>query len=343
MLPPVMMRGFMPAFSLALIIAGAGLTRSASAQAPQAAPSTAAPADASTTSWSMQAKFVPRDQGWAPVPVEHFRDLIFFKGKINGTDANFLLDNGAPTTVDAAFAQRLGLATTRELLKGKSMNGAHMQRHLVQSGEIEIPHQVKITGPLQVMDFQAVAKQIGHPIDAMLGGDVLKAMALALIGNNLYLVPSGSVQFHGMVANLELVEGDRIAVQLDGKPVTVALDLGSNDVISLSAASWQRIMPPDVKTESGSTSGVEGAPRQVPRSPGHALQVGPIKVDGVTVPNLGAIPDGGEGLLGAPFLSHFNMILDIAAKSLVLTSGTVNASSASTSAPAAPAPAQKQP
>jgi predicted aspartyl protease len=280
----------------------------------------------------MQVTFVGKDEGWAPVPVEHFRGLIFFKGKINGTDANILLDNGSPTTIDAAFARRLGLATLRELTKGNT-GSAQMARHLVQNGQIEVPHQATLSGPLQTLDFQPLAKLTGHPIDAMLGGDVLKVMALVLVADNLYLVPSGSVHFQGNPANLPLVEGDRIAVQIDGKPVTLALDLGSNGTVSLSARGWQKVMPGDVKIESSQQSNAEGVARTIQRSPGHVLQIGPIRVDGVTVPNVGASPDAVDGLLGAAFLSHFQMILDIPAKNLSLAPAS----------PAAAPAAQKQP
>jgi hypothetical protein len=38
----------------------------------------------------------------------------------------------------------------------------------------------------------------------------------------------------------------------------------------------------------------------------------------VNIENKGQLPNGEEGLLGITFLSHFNLILDIGAKTLIL-------------------------
>jgi hypothetical protein len=301
------------AATMALILATGAAPAPLSAQD---APAAHAPED----NWRMTVSFVHKDQGWAPLPFERFHGLIFFPARINGVEATVMLDNGSPTSIDAEFARKAGLSPLRNLSNGKTSTG-ELSRQLMQGAVIDIPHLVTVSGPIQAVDFRPLAGLIGHRVDAMLGGDTLKVMALALMpgSQTLVLVPTGAAHINGPAATLPLVENDQVAAQIDGKPVKLAIDLGSNDTVSLFQAAWQRIIPADAPIENSTSTNAEGVIHTIQRSPGHMLQVGPVKVNGVSIPNKGTLPKAEDGLLGGAFLAHFNTLLDIGAGTLTLT------------------------
>jgi hypothetical protein len=249
---------------------GLALTFSAPCLAVPSAPKQAesvneAPA---ASEWRMSVKFVPKDQGWAPLHYERVKEIVFFQAKINGIDASVMLDNGAPTSIDVTFARTAGLTAVRELSKGKTPT-AKITRNLLKGANIEVPHLLEISGPVQSAHFQALSKAIGHPVDAILGGDALSVLALTMFpgSQTLVLAPSGSVKVNGSVSTLPLVNGDQIDAQVDGKPVKLAIDLGSNDTVALSGEAWKRIVPASVVMQNESSTNAEGVLHTIQSSP----------------------------------------------------------------------------
>lgn len=266
--------------------------------------------------------FVGRDMGWTPLAFERFHGVIFFQGIINGVPATILLDNGfSHTTLDAGFARRIGL-NIRETGKTARSGTGEVSLGMAEGVSIEVPHQLNLTTATGVVDFSAVSARIKHPIDAVLGGDLLGQLALSIYPSQkiLMLVPTGRVTPRADMHSREipLVSRDQIDAQINGQAVRLQIDLGSDGVVSLSDAAWKRIFPNDGQATKGASTRFEGADLAVRRIPGNKLTFAGVNVEGVPVENSGPLPGNQDGLLGQGILGTADIILDIPAKKLIL-------------------------
>ncbi|NML13078.1 hypothetical protein HHL08_23610 [Sphingobium sp. AR-3-1] len=266
--------------------------------------------------------YVGRSEGWTPLTFERFQGLIFFQGKINGVPATIALDNGfSHTTVDAAFARRIGL-TIRETDKAARTGTGEVPFGIAESVSIEAPNQLRLDGAAAIVDFSAVSARMQHRLDAVLGGDLLGQLAISIhpSQNILMLVPSGSATPRAGMHSREipLVAGDQIEGQINGQPVRLQIDLGSNGVVTLSDAAWQRIFPDDSKATRADSTRIEGVNLVGRRITGNTLSFSGTKIEGAPVDNSGPLPGSQDGLLGQGILSTVDFILDIPAKKLIL-------------------------
>lgn len=266
--------------------------------------------------------YVGHHEGWTPIKFERFQGLIFFQGKINGMPATILLDNGfSHTTIDAAFARRIGL-TIRGTDKTARSGTGEVPFGIAEGVSIEVPNQLRLDGAAAIVDFSAMSAGMLHRIDAVLGGDLLGQLAISIhpSQNILMLVPSGSATPRAGMHNREipLVAGDQIEGQINGQPVRLQIDLGSNGVATLSDAAWQRVFPDDSKATKADSIRVEGANLAGRRITGNTLSFSGTKIEGAPVDNSGPLPGSQDGLLGQGILSTVDFILDIPAKKLIL-------------------------
>ncbi|HQS98185.1 MAG TPA: aspartyl protease family protein [Novosphingobium sp.] len=266
--------------------------------------------------------YVGRDMGWTPLSFERFHGVIFFQGIINGVPATILLDNGfSHTTLDAGFARRIGLKI-RETGKTARSGTGEVSLGMAEGVSIEVPHQLNLTTATGIVDFSAVSARIKHPIDAVLGGDLLGQLAISIYPSQkiLMLVPTGRITPRADVHSREipLVSGDQIDAQINGQPVRLQIDLGLDGVVSLSDAAWKRVFPDDSKATKSSGARLEGADLAVRRIAGNTLAFSGVNVEGAPVENSGPMPGNQDGLLGQGMLGTADIILDIPAKKLIL-------------------------
>lgn len=266
--------------------------------------------------------YVGRDMGWAPLAFERFHGVIFFQGIINGEPATILLDNGfSHTTLDAAFARRIGLNVQKTGKTARSGTG-EVPLGMAEGVSIDIPNQLHLNTAAGVVDFSAVSARIQHRIDAVLGGDLLSQLALSIYPSQsiLMLVPTGRAAPRAGIHSREipLVSGDQIEAQINGQPVRLQVDLGSDGVVTLSDAAWKRVFPDDSKATKANSTRLDGAALTTRRIVGNTLSFSGVNIEGAPVDNSGPMPGDQDGLLGQAVLSKADIILDIPAKKLIL-------------------------
>lgn len=206
-----------------------------------------------------------------------------------------LLDNGFTySAVDTDFAHRLGIdikGTGRVLNSG---TGAVSMR-LAPDVVIDVPHQVHIRTTLTVIDFSRLAGEIDHPIDGVLGGDLLDQMAVGIYpaAKRLILMPSGSIKPRPGIHSREvpLVAGDHIDARINGRQVRLRVDLGSDSLVTLSDDAWNAILGDRADARSGSAVRVEGDRLVAERAGGNTLAFSGFEADGVVIDHSGALPD----------------------------------------------------
>ena len=264
--------------------------------------------------------YVGSTEGFEPIPFERYRNEIFVKAKINGIDGTILLDNGTGTTeIDTGFAVRAGLkpqGPDRVVNTGT----ASMSVRTVDKVKIEIPHHITVSGTAVTRDLSTIARIIGHPIDAILGGDVLNANAMGLITSlkQLYLMPSGKIAPSDNAMTVPLINGSQIATEINGRPMRLFIDLGANGSVVLSDDSWSRAIPRDAPVTTSRFTNGEGVIRERRSSTDNTIRIGGATIAGIEITSETQDPRGLDGLLGGGFLSHYDVILDVPAKTLVL-------------------------
>lgn len=266
--------------------------------------------------------YVGRSEGWTPLAFERFRGLIFFQGTVNGEPATILLDNGSSHTVlDAGFARRIGLKI-RETDKAARSGTGELPLGIAERVSIDVPHQLNFTGATGVVDLSAASAQMKHPVDAVLGADVIAHSALTIVPsrNMLMLVPSGSAtpRTDAHSREIPLVSGDQIEAEINGHPVLLQIDLGSNGVVTLSDTAWNRIFPNDGQATEGGSHRIEGTNLLTRRKMGNKVTFAGSTVEGAPVDNSGPLPGNQDGLLGQGLLERAEIILDIPAKKLIV-------------------------
>lgn len=263
--------------------------------------------------------YVGDADGWAPIPFERFKNEIFIKAKINGAEANVLIDNGTGNSqIDQDFARKIGLKIGKSIEPSNTGN-ALIPRALTDKVVFDIPHHVRISGGMTSASLRSFSSLMGRQVDAILGGDLLKSMAMFVqtSTNQLFLVPSGKIKPNGGIT-IPLVNESEVEVTIDGKPARLYIDFGSNSEIMLSDDAWSRLIPSGNSVKEGHHAGGDGLLRSALHSDGHTLQIGGVTARGVDIFKTGKNPVGSDGLLGQGFFSHFDVIFDHNSKFLTL-------------------------
>nr|WP_086492951.1 retropepsin-like aspartic protease [Novosphingobium panipatense] len=264
--------------------------------------------------------YVGKNNGWAMVPFERHMGLIFFQAVINGKPANVVLDNGfSHSVLSAEFARSIGVET-EDLVMPFQTGTANAPVKLARGITLEIPHQLHSSTAMGVLDLAAMAGHLGRPVDAVLGGDLLGLMALGIFNQNhrLAFVPSGAINPKAGAHSRQfpLINRDELAAELNGQPVRLQVDLGSNQAVSLSDKAWHRIFKDDSKALPSVTVRAEGAKLPARYLPDNRLAFSGFQAEGVPVVTNGPLPGDREGLLGQAVLSKAEVVLDIPAKTM---------------------------
>ncbi|WP_162233389.1 aspartyl protease family protein [Sphingomonas sp. Leaf38] len=259
---------------------------------------------------------------WSPSSIEVHQGLVLFKAWINGRDATVLLDNGAANTfVNAGFIRRAGGSPGQDSYSAQT-GSTTLQGYPVKDVTFVVPNQVRIAGTLVALDLAPFSKIVGRPIDAVLGADVMRHLAVMVrpIDKTLYLVRTGKMTpKNGARASvIPIIEGNNVEAAINGKPVRLAIDLGSNGIIQLSRQAWSQVIPAQTATSTQQVSGGDGVVQALKAVSNASFQLGAVRADNVTVTTGATLPVETQGLLGTAFLSKFNIILDLGQKKLIL-------------------------
>lgn len=258
-----------------------------------------------------------------PVPFTLFRGKILFEASVAGRPVTVLLDNGADfSTIDSALVKSLGLPPGDAVnMAGTSGNVAAT---MVRGVDLDIPGQFRSTNQMLSADLAPFSKLLGRRLDMVLGGDVMRKLALGIdFRRRLFRFGRSGMTPTGLTAiPLKRAKFAAVAtVQTDGKPLRLEVDLGFNGDVSLSPDAWAKVRPADVRLSDDVGAGANGALQPVVQARLPDLMLGSFKehdldVDVRSQPSTFA--GQVDGLLGTATLERYDVVLDIGANTLWL-------------------------
>lgn len=266
------------------------------------------------------------------VPFELFSgDRLFFSGAVGGKDLAVLLDSGAEVTViDAGFARAVGLRPSgRVNVRG---TGGSTDTEVSSDVAITVGTMTLRTGTVLLMDLQEIGKMMDHPVQVILGKEVLNQTVTDIDFDKRtirFVAPERFAPAEGMTRVPLAVAGGTRAVQIrveDHEPVYAELDLGNGGALMLypeSIAKWGMLR--DRPVGHGLGGGVGGL------HPENIFTVKSLEIGGYTLRD---IPTGGpesadglaflatatvRGNVGLPVWSRFHLVLDFGRNQLFLS------------------------
>jgi hypothetical protein len=261
---------------------------------------------------------------------ELFRESrIFTRGSINGRAVDMMVDSGAGlTTVDAAYARRIGLVGNRTIpVRG---TGGPVEGHLASGVSLAIGG-LRLDGlTVLILDLALVAKEIGRPIDVIVGNELFENSVVSIDFDRRILgfaVPSDFSPPAGAVRLPLQATGDgprKLPVSIDGlEPVLSDFDLGHGGAIILSRDYWEKqpkiASLPYAETVSG---GVGGLTRRRIATLRTVTLAGRAFADVPAILNQDAndLPPRGANV-GIDLLGRFRLTIDYAHDALYLIPG----------------------
>lgn len=177
-------------------------------------------------------------------PFELFRgQRIVLNGTVNGVATEMMLDSGAGiTTVDKAFADRIGLKPTSKIDvqgAGGSTTGELANGVDLATGALDLR---KAT--VMILDLSPIERAVGHKIPVVLGREAFKSSVVTIdfAGSTIRFDDPRTFQAPRHASRVELNERDRlpsVKLSLNGLPAVDAdLDLGNGGTLSVAQSYW---------------------------------------------------------------------------------------------------------
>jgi len=168
------------------------------------------------------------------IPLKIYRDfLVVVEGQLRGVPErqNFILDTGtAPSIVNSGLVRRLGLATapSTSAMGGKTVP---IQTAIVPEVQLGPIRAVSLT--IQVQDLSRLERDLGEPIAAIIGLDVLSKSSFRLDYDKAEIEFDRPSQ-EGVPVRFDPGSGLAIAqVGLGSKTLRMLVDTGSNTFVLL--------------------------------------------------------------------------------------------------------------
>jgi len=188
-----------------------------------------------------QVTFAPSSEA---VPFELFRgSRIVVPARINGHDAEVLLDTGASaTTLDRAYARSIGLPEGTKI-QGRGAGGT-VDAELVSDVSIEIGGMRLDKMSVGVMDLAPVSRGLGRPLTIVLGRDFFDSAVVSIDWANNRLQIRRPQEFTPAADAVSLTltrKGpfNTIPVSVAGaSPIEALLDLGNGGTLILPPTYW---------------------------------------------------------------------------------------------------------
>ena len=268
-------------------------------------------------------QYLPQNER-RPVPFEFAKNHIVFRARVGGQEVWAILDNGFDrTVVDNGFAKSSGLKAEHPSSTILSLTGS-LEAGLIKSALLEIPGQMKTQAPFLATDLSGISKMMGRPIALIIGKEYFDSLVFFISSTRrtFQLGPSGTVRVPPNAVRLELKNEEpqlampQLEVTLDGKTVSVGIDLGSNSQIALSTAAWDTLGLNHLATISGKLMGLDGGVIETKLATVERVLIGPITANNVDVTIATKHTFAGDGIIGLGIFSHFDFAIDVAAHSL---------------------------
>jgi predicted aspartyl protease len=256
----------------------------------------------------------------------HFQNnAVLVVARINGQFATLLLDTGADRSfIDYGFASRVGLALTDSQVVRRVYSIE--EGKVVRPVDIEIQSSRLADAELVAADLGSTSEALGLPIDGVLGIDLMRQFVITInySAESVDFKPRGRILDPGtMIKLVSFRDLYLLSVVLQGKPMNLLLDTGSNSS-AISQSGWSQL-----HETSSSGSVVEGIGS--PGSPsggkfvciremfigGTMLHKTPMRIAPESSSGLFSDP-GFTGLVGNDLLRQFIVTLDLASDTLYL-------------------------
>lgn len=301
----------------ALVAAVALVQGPAPAAAPAPKPAIARPGSSVTVRFAG-----PRAE--RPVPFEVVKGVVVFKVKIGDREATAVLDNGAARSVlDQAFARAAGLEIGPPDGVVITQHGPAEKRR-VSKAPLSIPGAFDVEIPaMPAIDMSGVSAILGRKVDFIFGADFFNIAVVAIDASRqmMRIGPSGGVRLPPSIP-LFALEGDQphIEVLVNGKPVSVMVDLGSNNMLLLTPEAWTRVgrgVNSGMTTRNlnviDATKSIEVQTEILPQ-----IKIGPIDADNVTATVRPWPLSKGDGTIGFGLLQRYLVVIDAGQKRMWL-------------------------
>ncbi|SEJ27125.1 Aspartyl protease [Sphingomonas sp. OV641] len=301
---------------LALLLAAA----TAAAPLPPISPA-AQPRGSSALAPDAESRWVPFDL----TPGNQLR----FSVEIDGRAATAILDTGVSYSVlSRRFAERAALKVT----SGGSATaiGGIVSIGWTATRKVSFGSLTRQGGGLAVATLPALATGSAEPVDLLVGRDLIEKFALDLdyAGRRFRLLPSGRMPFRGFTAPLT-ISRDRLvyvsALSLGAAHLQpMIVDTGDGSSVTVTDAGWTAAKIAGVRTTTTISFGLGGTVTStigiVP-----TLRLGELTARNVEVR---VEPAGGfsetiqsAGRIGSGFLQNYRVLLDPAARRMILAPG----------------------
>lgn len=267
-------------------------------------------------------RFFGKSEQGGPAPYELANDRMVVKARVAGRAVWALLDNQAERSlIDARFASDAGFRIDPPSGTVKTSFGEIPKRR-VSDVPILIPGQFEMRAPaIAAADLKLLSQAVGREISYVIGGDMFGLFALLIDpGKGTFQIErGGSAKVSDALLPIPLREGSgRFEATINGKPVTLAIDLGSRAALRLSAEAWTRIAP----QIAGAHPTMTGTARAT------GVTIGPVTGTDVDVEIGPLLGEQADGVVGMGFLKRYLVVLDLQQNKLWLAPRRAAAQSA---------------
>lgn len=253
--------------------------------------------------------------------------VLRFKAVVAGRTIDAMADTGATFTVlDRRFAETLGAKVDAHAQAIPVFGvGGTASAYPGPTIDLTFPSYAIKRLPTAIVDLARLQTAGEHPIDMVLGLDVLGsgALELDLAGHGWRMWPSGIQWPEAATAPLHRSESGFYAVvtiPIGTRPLRLGIDTGLMDGLWLTAAAAETIEPlTQGRRTSLATQGVNGVAVATLVIPGR-LKFGAVEVSEVPVQISGpgdAPPEGFDGMIGLGLLRRLHAVLDVPAGTLL--------------------------
>ena len=284
---------------------------------------------------------VPPPELRKPIDYESVRGLTIFRAKVGEQDTWVLADNGSQkTVVDLGFAAKAKLAVYRDLA-GRITEGKGLDVRRVRNVSVSVEGQFDTTLPvLAGADLSGVSQAMGREIGMVMGADFYHTFAVIVLAKppKMRIVPSGQTPIPmkpiTLLTNASAKWIPQVAIEVDGQPLTLSIDMGASTTMLISPQAWSRIGKNLSQCSDEGATIADGSRVPGKRCITSTAKVGPLTFNEFPVMVGDVEAKFGDGLIGMGALKAAGgVILDIPAHKMWLLPSDVNFERKAASAP----------
>lgn len=266
------------------------------------------------------------------IPIELYRDgLIYFRGVVNGTSTDIILDSGAAfSIISEKFAAQLGLGGGEEFLVPGTV-GTVRAKWIADGVELAAANLTIDKLPVAVIDLTTAESLIAREMPVILGREVFNIGIVDIDYPNrrLYFRDPKTYRYDGGGVSLQLLSADSCALcvvaSVEGFPAThFDVDTGSASTLTIYQAYERQtdLLSQRTKVSSATIGGVSGW-TEVKRGTVSSIDLGQYRLSNLPV----TFYDGQEGIfahskasgnLGNMVFNRFRVVFDVPGQAMHL-------------------------